>query len=123
MLFFNKNTHLLKLQGTFERCNIHYLNDLLNERREIYGYDKICTLLNKRLNFVDYYSLKHNIPRKWRSALNDKLHKNEMKQQALINLLKFQKTGGVIKHFGKITRPNKQKWALVLGEDFNEGIW
>ena len=34
---FNKNTNLLKLRGTFERCNIHYLNDLLNERGETYG--------------------------------------------------------------------------------------
>ena len=106
---------------------MHYFNDLLNERGEIYGYDEICTLLNKRLNFVDYYSLKHSIPRKWRSGLKDKLHKNEIVQQALVNLLKLQKTcRGVYQTFLKklqVTRPNKQKWALVLGEDFNEGIW
>ena len=72
--FFNKNTNLLKLRGTFERCNLHYSDDLLNERGAIYGYEEICTLLNKRLNFVDYYSLKHSIPRKWRSGLKDKLY-------------------------------------------------
>ena len=126
--FLDKNTNLLKLRGTFERCNIHYINDLLSERGEIYGYEEICTLLNKQLNFVNYYSLKRSIPkRKWRSGLKDKLHKNEIEQQTLTNLLKLQKTRrGVYQTFLEklqVTRRNKQKWALVLGEDFNEGIW
>ena len=100
--FLNKNTNLLQLQGTFARCNIHYLNDLLNEWGEICRYEEICTLLNKRLNFVDYYSLKHSIPRKWRLGLNDKLNKNKMQQ---INLVKIAEnmSRGLSNIFGKST--------------------
>ena len=75
-------------------------------------YEGISTLLNKRLNFVDCYSLKHSIPRKWRSRFKDKLHEYKIEQHAITNLLKLQKTcRGVYQTFLKklqVTRPHKK---------------
>ena len=124
---FIKNTNLLKLRTVFESYGLHYLNDILNRAGEIYGYEDLCNKVNKRLNFVDYFSLKHSIPRKWRIGLQDKLDQNKVEQLPLTNLLKMPKIcKGVYQKFlekEQVIRPHKQKWSLALTENIQEEDW
>ena len=62
---------------------IIYINNILSDTGQTLGYYGQMGIMDKyniKLNFVDFYSLTHEIPRNWLRGFNTYLNQCEMKQ-------------------------------------------
>ena len=52
-----------------------YINDLLTDMGELMGYDNFQETYFLNINFVDFYSLMHSIPRPWKTEILQQKYK------------------------------------------------
>ena len=75
--FFMKNDNLKARKDDLIQQGISYVNDLLSDNGEKLGYQEFATKYRVNLNFVDFYSLVHSIPRIWLNGKNSKLDRKK----------------------------------------------
>ena len=103
------------------------VNDILDNTGTIFGYQDFINATGIEINFVDFYSLLHSIPREWRLGYTDKLEDSMVKQDVLENIIKSKKVCKII--YSKLVqninykRSHLEKWNKVLNENFDEKIW
>ena len=116
--YYITNTNLIKRSWELQNVGIKYLNDVISPTGGLLGYDEFIRTFNLQMNFVDFYSLMHSIPRKWKGGLNERLHKTCIHQEVLESLLKMRKVCKesysymLSKNFKH--RSHETKWCQVL---------
>ena len=65
VLDFKYNSNLAKEIPMLVNRGIQYISDLLSDTGGLYGYQDFIETYKVNLNLVDFYSLTHQIPRKW----------------------------------------------------------
>ena len=60
---FLKNNNIFMKKTELEKKGLVYINDLLTDMGELMGYNNFQEIYNLKINFVDFYSLMHSIPR------------------------------------------------------------
>ena len=90
---FLKNKNLLCYKQEFEEKSITLINNVLDNTFILMGYDTFKRTFDLKINFVDYYSLIHSIPRSYRIILstNKKTEGGETVQQVYAKLLIMKK--------------------------------
>ena len=73
--YFLQNHNILLKKENFEQNGLHYINNILANSGELMGYNDFQNTYRMKINFVDFYSLIHSIPRKWMAVLRDHRHK------------------------------------------------
>ena len=68
--YFVQNENLIKKRNELERNGLLFVNDLLMDIREFMGYQNFKEKFQVNINFVDFYSLMHSIPRPWKGQIN-----------------------------------------------------
>ena len=63
--FFIKNKNLVKRSTEMIRKGVKYVNDLLVDMGQLYGYSDFKQKYDIEINFVDFYSMTHSIPREY----------------------------------------------------------
>ena len=122
-----KNNNLDRRKKEMINKGIIHVNDLLTEIGQLFGYNEFMEKYNIQLNFVDFYSLTHSVPRHWLIGFKTKLNKYEMKQCLLEKLLQqkhpskwaYKKITSSINY----SRGHEAKWANILETDIPEGDW
>ena len=118
---FIKNENLVSRAEEFQNMGIRYLNDLISPNGGLYGYENFVRAYNLQINFVDFYSLLHSIPRKWKVCLHEKLDARLVHQNVLEKVLNVTKVckelyalmlSKLPKH-----RSHEAKWGQVLQQD------
>ena len=61
------NDNLLIKRSSFEAEGLIYFNDLFDANGNLYGYENFVNSFAVNINFVDFYSLMHSIPRNYRT--------------------------------------------------------
>ena len=61
------NDNLLMKRSSFEAEGLIYFNDLFDANGNLYGYENFVNSFAVNINFVDFYSLMHSIPRNYRT--------------------------------------------------------
>ena len=89
--FFMKNKNLTSRATGMVEKGLVYVNDLLSDTGNLLGYMDFIETFQIRINFVDYYSLTHSIPRQWLANCKRKLNHIEVKQGLLNSLLQQKK--------------------------------
>ena len=116
--YYITNSNLRKRSKELQNIGIKYLNDLISLCGGLFGYDEFIRTFNLQMNFVDFYSLMHSIPRKWKRDLNERLDKQCVYQEVIDSLLKMRKVckesysymlSKDCKH-----RSHESKWCQVL---------
>ena len=54
-------------RSSFEAEGLIYFNDLFDANGTLYGYENFVNSFAVNINFVDFYSLMHSIPRNYRT--------------------------------------------------------
>ena len=93
--YYIRNKNLVKRSQELQHKGITHLNDLISPSGGLFGYEEFVRKFNLKLNFVDFYSLIHSIPRKWREQLQEKLDTNVVCQDVLESVMKMHKVCGV----------------------------
>ena len=116
--YYIENNNLVKRSQDFQSKGINYLNDLISPSGGLFGYEDFVRTFNLSLNFVDFYSLLHSIPRKWKEQLKRKLENNLVYQEELESLLKMHKVCNVTyRHMlenNSRQRSHEAKWCQIL---------
>ena len=87
----------------------------------------IFKAFNIQINFVDFYSFLHNIPRKWKDCLQVRLERGYIKQNLLETLLKMGKV--CIQSYANMLskkcmhRSHETKWLHVLQDHVTQLPW
>ena len=76
-----------------EKKGLVYINDLLTDMGELMGYDNFQEIYNLKINFVDFYSLMHSIPRPWKMEILQQKNKiiGQVTQTCLEEILNMKK--------------------------------
>ena len=72
---------------------LKYVNDLLEDSGNFLGYGACTKKFGIGINFVDFYSLNHSLPRPWRKKVMDinvKLDDRKICQKVLVNVLNIK---------------------------------
>ena len=127
------DTHFLQIPNLRYMRNqlmdrgIIYFNDLLRQDGNLFGYQEFLAYYNITLNFVDFYSLFHCIPRTWKLDYNKRLNGTEVQQNVLDRLLKMNKICKVtyLKFLDnvQIYRSHITKWQTILQEEIDNEMW
>ena len=62
-----KKANLLMKRSQFEAADLIYLNDLFDVSGNLYEFENFVHSFGVNINFVDFYSLMHSIPRNYRT--------------------------------------------------------
>ena len=108
-------------------CGVLYINDLIMENSGFYGYMDFKQKYKLHINFLDFYSLMHSIPRQWDLSKSAKLKPSKVKQNILEKVIVAAKVckfvyQNLIKQV-KINRGHETKWELVLDVEIEEHQW
>ena len=93
----------------------------------MFGYESFVKAFNIKINFVDFYSFLHSIPRKWKDCLQVRLERSYIKQNVLETLLKMSKVcrqsyaNMLIKYCTH--RSHEVKWLHVLQDHVTQLPW
>ena len=128
--FYIRHPNLIAKKRDLQERGIQYINNLLDESGRLFGYLDFVQQFNVSLNFVEFYSLIHSLPRQWRMEISEetkKLHQLNLSQKVLEDLLKFdkvcKKTYWTLMEFYKtIRRPIESKWSDSLGDNVSYEI-
>ena len=71
--YFLTNQNLISRKYEFEQKGILYINDILTNTGNLYGYEEFTVFYNVNINFLDFYSLMHSVPRNWRMNYTNQL--------------------------------------------------
>ena len=69
--FYLVHPNLILKKKELQKQGINYINNLLDESGNILGYLDFVQKFNIRINFVDFYSLIHSLPRPWCSEISE----------------------------------------------------
>ena len=58
----------------FIEKRIWYINDILTPDGKTFGFEEFKKYYNIKINFMDFFSITHSIPRLWKGSLIKKLH-------------------------------------------------
>ena len=123
---FMVNQNLISLKPELEDKGVKYINDLLDQSGNIMGYLSFVRKVKFNLNFVDFYSLTHAIPRSWLINLREtkiKLGVNQVNQKVLADILSMDKvckgTYWTFVNLYKSKRKTLEKWNLCLNENID----
>ena len=109
---------MIKRSQEFQNFGITHLNDLISPAGGLFGYENFVRTFNLTFNFVDFYSLMHSIPRKWKEQLQEKLEINSVCQDVLESLLKMHKvckeTYSYMLRNNPRQRSHEAKWSQIL---------
>ena len=109
---------MVKRSQKLQHKGITHLNDLISPSGGLFGYEEFVRKFNLKLNFVDFYSLIHSIPRKWREQLQEKLDTNAVQQDVLESVLKMDKVCKVTYRYmlqnKSKQRSHEAKWSQIL---------
>ena len=72
---FLNNKNLLCHKQECEEKGLTLINNVLDNTGNLLGYDTFKRTFNLQINFVDYYSLIHSIPRSYRIILSTRKQK------------------------------------------------
>ena len=109
----------------FQNKGIHTVNDLLDENGSRLGFIDFQNQYNIAINFVDFYSLTHSVPREW--ILNWQTKLVSCQQVGVEQLLGMDKVcrntyQKLIKN--KINcRNHRQKWEHAIGMNLTDQQW
>ena len=91
---FLTNENIVKRKTEFQESGRNYLNDLIDCTGAPMGYLSFNRKYGLKVNFVDFFSLIHSIPRIWKvkmSKSGNRLNHDNMNQKALTDVLKMPK--------------------------------
>ena len=119
--YFLVNENIVKRKNEFQASNIYFINDLLTETGAIMGFEDFKIKYNIPLNFLDFYTLIHSIPRTWISVLDSysiKLKKDNISQPILNEICNMKKvcrgTYWNMISLVKVQRNHILKWSEKL---------
>ena len=72
---FLQNSNIIMKKNEFKKRGLVYINDLLTDMGELMGYDNFQETYFLNINFVDFYSLMHSIPRPWKTEILQQKYK------------------------------------------------
>ena len=124
---FMVHKNLISITKELINKSILHINDIMSLNGKISGYQEFKQFYNININFLDFYSLTHCIPKQWKHMLNTKLPKENVKQTFLERILNVQK----VSHFvyvnvrsrAKYNRGHEEKWAVILNKNLNTNMW
>ena len=98
---FLQNNNIIMKKTELEKKGLVYINDLLTDMGELMGYENFQEINNLKINFVDFYSLMHSIPRPWKTEILQQKNKiiGQVTQTCLEEILNMKK---VCRHIGKL---------------------
>ena len=76
---FMVHKNLISITKKLINKSILHINDIMSPNRKILGYLEFKQLYNININFLDFYSLTHCIPKEWKHMLSTKLPKRKCK--------------------------------------------
>ena len=108
-------------------CSALHINDLIMENSGFYRYNDFKQKYKRHINFLDFYSLMHSIPRQWDLSTSAKLKPLEVKQNILEKVILAPKVckfvyQNLVEQV-KINRGHETKLELVLDVDIEESKW
>ena len=116
--YYIKNNNLIKRSQEFQDNGIKHLNDLISPSGGLFGYEDFFRTFNLQINFVDFYSLLHSIPTKWKGQLQERLDTSFVHQDILEQLLKMnkvcQETYKHMLHKNSRQRSHETKWGQIF---------
>ena len=128
--YFLLNDNIIQRKDELVNKGIYFINDLLDEQGQFYGYQEFIEKYQLQLNFVDFYSLTHSIPRKWRTEINNqlvKLHDANLIQKCVKDTIKALKVcRSSYWKFIDLVKTEKvfiNKWNNILEESFTKDEW
>ena len=98
VLDYKNNSNLTKEIPRLVNQGIRHISDLLSNTEGLYGYQEFKQTYNVDLNFVDFKSLTHQIPRKWGLSSARKINKESVKQNVLEDILIVTKVCKFVYH-------------------------
>ena len=128
--YFITNSNLLQMKNVLTNKGLVYINDILSDSGNMYGYEQFCQKFQVNLTFIDFYSLTHSIPRSWKGTIlkeNIKLDSESLLQKCMFNILNMRSVcWGVYWSFSnsKIYK-NKciSSWNKVLSMEIQSNLW
>ena len=125
--YFMKNSNLRRRAKEMISKGVIHINDMLSNTGQTLGYYDFMEKYNIQLNFVDFYSLTHVIPRNWLRGFNATLNQREMEQGWLAKLVQqkypskwvYKKLASLVEY----SRGHEAKWANILEIDIPESDW
>ena len=127
--YFLTNTNITTRKLEFQSRNINILNDLLHESGRVMGFEDFKSTFDLNINFVDFYSLTHCLPRSWREDIvrnSVKLRGNEISQPVVTDLLQMKKCckGTYWKFIDTVSvkRNHRSKWSESLQTPISEEV-
>ena len=73
--YFLQNQNLMKKRNDLKRKGLIFVNDLVMDTGEFMGYQNFMDSFQVNINFVDFYSLMHSLPRPWKGQINERKSK------------------------------------------------
>ena len=89
--YFISNPNLDNRKKEMISKGVIYINDIVDNNGLIYGYEEFCEKFEVNLNFMDFYSLTHSIPREWKIIIgykSSKLTSEKLIQKCLSTICK-----------------------------------
>ena len=125
--YFIKNSNLDRKASEMISKGVIHVNDLFTNTGQLIGYYDFMETFNIELNFVDFYSMTHAIPRQWLKGQERKLNPHEIKQCLLNKLVQEKRVSKwayqKIRSSDKFCRGHEAKWANILKIDIPESDW
>ena len=125
--YFLKSQNLMVKRDEFEQRGITHINDLLTNTGDFYGYQEFIEFYGINLNFLDFYTFMHSIPRNWKAIYQGKLESHDVKQGVLVSLLKMKKvckeTYTKFLEDKTCCRPHTTKWSNILNKSIEASDW
>ena len=122
--FYMTNPNLNSRSTEMISKGVAYVNDLLSQSGVCLGYNDFREKYQIKINFVDFYSLTHSIPRQWLENCKTKLNECDMKQIFLQNFLQQKHTSKWVyqklRTLNNYNRGHETKWAETLGKQISE---
>ena len=119
--YFLTNTNIINRKEEFQSKGINIINDLLHVSGRLMGLDDFKLAYDININFVDFYSLTHCLPRSWReNFITDsvKLKESEVVQPVITDLLQMSKackgTYWKLVKTVELKRNHRLKWSESL---------
>ena len=66
---FITNSNSLQIKNVLINKGLVYINDILTDSGNVYGYEQFCQKFQVNITFINFYSLTHSIPRNWKRII------------------------------------------------------
>ena len=124
---FMVHKNLISITKKLINKSILHRNDIMSPNGKIFGYQEFKQFYNININFLDFYSLTHCIPKESKHMLSTKLPKENVKQTFLERILNVQKVSHFvyvnIRSRAEYNRGHEEKWAVILNKNLDTNMW